>query len=122
MSAAADPTIWIGDIDSLDYEDADGLTQAPVDFNGARVRVIRYEAGTTVPLHKHTKKTLKVILRGKMAFEGLDGPLGEVSGGGIYLCGMGDLPRRCPRGHGDAPHRGTGLGARFVRGLGPSAR
>ena len=89
MSAATDPTIWIGDVDALDYEDVNGLTQAPVDFQGARVRVIRYAAGTKIAMHRHTKKTLKVILRGKMSFEGVDGPLGEVSERGMYLCSTG---------------------------------
>jgi hypothetical protein len=89
MSAATDPTIWIGDVDTLEYDDVNGLTQAPVDFNGARVRVIRYAAGTKIAMHKHTKKTLKVILRGKMSFEGIDGPLGEVSERGMYVCGIG---------------------------------
>ena len=89
MSAPTDSTVWIGDVDALDYDHVNGLTQAPVDFQGARVRVIRYAAGTKIPLHKHTKKTLKVILRGKMSFESVDGPLGEVSAGAIYICGTG---------------------------------
>ena len=89
MSATTDPTIWIGDVDTLEYDDVDGLIQAPVDFQGARVRVIRYAAGTKIAMHRHTKKTLKVILRGRMSFEGVDGPLGEVSDRGMYICGMG---------------------------------
>ncbi len=87
MRAPTDSPIWIGDVESLEFEEVDGICQAELEFPGARVRVIRYEAGTSVPMHRHTKDNLKIVLRGKMAFEGLDGPLGVVSDLGMYFCG-----------------------------------
>src|SRR5215212_3162844 len=65
------------------------LRVAELGIAGCSARVIHYRAGDRIPMHYHTKPSVKALLRGAIAFADESGPLGTGSDGTIYICGGG---------------------------------
>jgi hypothetical protein len=78
----------------LEYSRRGGLLAAELEIGGGSARVVKYAAGDKIPMHYHTKPNVKFLLRGAIAFEGPDGPLGVLEDGEIYWCGGVGSPYR----------------------------
>ncbi len=89
MSVKASGTRWMVDPSELEFVDRDGLLVAELGIRGCQVRVFKYQAGDEIPLHYHTKQSVKAVLRGSISFEDENGPIGHAEDGTIYWCGMG---------------------------------
>src|SRR5207244_2886100 len=73
------------DLEALDFSPSEalpGARSAGVPFDACEARVMYYPAGTTIPRHRHTGDTLKVILRGR-----IDRPEGALTPGVLHACG-----------------------------------
>jgi quercetin dioxygenase-like cupin family protein len=81
---------FLRDPAELDYvERPDGLHIADLGIAGVNARVVKYAAGDEIPAHYHTKPSVKALLRGAIAFENEDGPIGTGQDGTLYWCGSG---------------------------------
>jgi hypothetical protein len=79
----------IADVSRLKFVEAAGVKVAELGIAGCHARVVDYAAGTEIPLHRHTRPSVKLLIRGAIALESVDGPLGELKEGMFYWCGTG---------------------------------
>ena len=70
------------DATKLSFNNTKGLDSSYVNFQGCEAKVIRYAAHQKIPAHRHTKPTMKVILKGRIEFAD-----GVVTTGMLYKCG-----------------------------------
>src|ERR1700748_2653402 len=62
------------DLENLDFQPGGlhGVESAPLPFEACEVKVLRYLPGVTIPRHRHSDETLKVVLKGRLERPGED--------------------------------------------------
>lgn len=85
----ADIDLGLCDVSELTYVERDGLLVADLGIAGCQARVVKYQAGAEIPLHRHTRRSVKLLIRGAVTFATPEGPLGQAADGTFYWCGTG---------------------------------
>jgi hypothetical protein len=76
----------LSDVAELDFVQQNGLRVAELGIAGCHARVVHYPAGSKIPLHRHTRPSVKLLIRGALAIANLDGPAGQATDGTFYWC------------------------------------
>ena len=74
------------DVSELDFTEQDGMLVADLAIPGCHARIIKLTAGSAIPLHRHTRRSVKVLLTGAITLAGEDGPLGNATPATLYEC------------------------------------
>ncbi len=79
--------ISIDQLNFVPFKDKAGVEVADIKwYNTMRARVFKYPRGYETPLHILSENILHVILKGKVEFEGKDGPVEIAKSGMFHVC------------------------------------
>ena len=82
-----DSSLRLRDVSALTFVESDhGALTADLRVVGCQARVVKYPAGAQIPAHRHTRRSVKVILHGAVALTDEYGRKGEATAGMVYEC------------------------------------